>query len=208
MLRNCEQKCSGCNDYPLYNIFRVFYFRGLCKPRKYFDNENFQTYGSYFGRDGSIIYVSTYNSNSLRGKAHHCCLLMSTCLAALQYHQRWRSQRLSRELWWETPPPSPALSPEATPWATTPTHGCTTTPWFLVKLEAYWMSVSWQNPTLVSTAVRWPTLLDWVAVTLLPLNLEVSVGYSTNFSWCKALEREKENPQKSSWKSNPGPSSY
>ena len=28
-------------------IFRVFNFRGLCQPRKYFDNENFQIYGIY-----------------------------------------------------------------------------------------------------------------------------------------------------------------
>ena len=27
-------------------MFRVFYFRGLRKPRKYFYNENFQIYGS------------------------------------------------------------------------------------------------------------------------------------------------------------------
>ena len=91
----------------------------------------------------------------------------------LQYHRRWRSQRLSRGLWWETPPPSPALSPEATPWAATLTDGYTTTP--SLKLVACWLSISRQNLMLVSTAVRWPTLLDWVAVTLLPLNLEVSI---------------------------------
>ena len=122
---------------------------------------------------------------------------MSTCLAALQYHQRWRSQRLSRGLWWETPLPSPALSPEASPWVATPTHGCTMTPSLSVKLATCWLSVSWQNPTLVSTAVRWPTLLEWVAVTVLPLSLVVSISnlYSlapTFYDRCKALEREKE----------------
>ena len=96
---------------------------------------------------------------------------------SMQYHQWWRSQWHSRGLWWETPPTSPALSPEATPWAAIPTDGCTTTlSFFLVKLAVCWQSVFSQNLMLVSTAVRWPTLLDWVAVTLLPLILEASNG--------------------------------
>ena len=96
-------------------------------------------------------------------------------ISPMQYYQWWRSQRLSQGLWWETPPPSPALSTEATPWAI-PTHGCTTTPSLSVKLATCWLSVSWENLMLVFTAVRWPTLLDWLGVTLLPLNLEVNIG--------------------------------
>ena len=97
-------------------------------------------------------------------------------ISPLQYHQRLRSHRLSRGLWWETPPTSPALSPEASLWATTPTDGCTTTPSLSMKLATCWLSVSWQNLVLVSTAVRWPTLLTWLGVTLLPLSWEVSIG--------------------------------
>jgi len=75
----------------------------------------------------------------------------------------------------ETPPPSPALSHGATPWVATPTDGYTTTPSLSVKLVACWLLISWGNQTLVLTAVRWPTLLDWVVMIQLPLSLEVSV---------------------------------
>ena len=57
-------------------------------------------------------------------------------LVPIQFHQRYRSQRLSQGLWLETPPPSPALSHEATPWVATPTDGHTTTPSLSVKRVA------------------------------------------------------------------------
>ena len=40
----CESP-AGIEDVVTRKIFRVFYFRGLCKPRKYFCNKNFQIYG-------------------------------------------------------------------------------------------------------------------------------------------------------------------
>ena len=166
----CKYKVRGIIVLHIqYWVLVVFSFCFFCLFVFVF----FSTVDIIFGR-----IVSKQSSGNI---LHHAwkislvsCYVLSL-IPPLQFHQRWRSQQLSRGLWWGTPPPSPALSAEASPWATTPTHGCTTTQSLSVKLVTCWLSISWQDLTLVSTAVRWKTLLDWMVVTLLPLSLEVSI---------------------------------
>ena len=117
-------------------------------------------------------YIVYWRPRKIHTHSYTVSLLL--CTSFTQYHQRWRLQRLWRGLQLETPPPSLAQSAEATPWAATPTDGCTTTLSLSAKIAACWPLISCQNPTLVSTAVRWLTLLDWVVVKWPPLDLEVS----------------------------------
>ena len=52
--------------YLMYEIFRVFNFRGLCQPRKYFDNENFQIYGIYIYMEKGFSWVRPLCSSALQ----------------------------------------------------------------------------------------------------------------------------------------------
>ena len=90
---------------------------------------NVQVQGKHI-KAAQVFYSSTIHSKWISCRvpmviSYMCCVVL---FVPIQFHRRYRSQRLSRGLWLETPPPSPALSHEATPWAATPTDGYTTTP--------------------------------------------------------------------------------